>query len=123
MPPSPSPVAHPSTRTPRQAIRDHLRESALTARDLSTLVGLREREIVPHLEHLARSLRAAGERLAVEPARCLGCGFVFRERVRLGKPSGCPRCRHPHVTAPVFRIAPAPGGRRGSRRKAGHPRN
>ena len=101
-----------ATRTPRQAIRDHLREEALTARDLSARIGLPEREIVPHLEHLARSLRAAGERLAVEPSRCLHCGFVFRERARLGKPSGCPRCREPHVTAPVFRIASRGGGKR-----------
>jgi hypothetical protein len=105
--PNPPPAVRASTRTPRQAIRDHLRESALTARDLSARLGLPEREIVPHLEHLARSLRAAGERLEVDPARCLHCGFVFRERARLGKPSGCPRCRKPHVTAPVFRITPA----------------
>jgi predicted Zn-ribbon and HTH transcriptional regulator len=97
-------AARASTRTPRQAIRDHLREEALSARDLSARVGLPEREIVPHLEHLARSLRAAGERLEVEQSRCLHCGFVFRERSRLGKPSGCPRCREPHVTAPIFRI-------------------
>jgi predicted Zn-ribbon and HTH transcriptional regulator len=93
-----------STRTPRQAIRDHLREQSLTARDLSARVGLPEREIVPHLEHLARSLHAAGARLEMEPSRCLRCGFVFKERRRLGKPSGCPRCREPHVTDPVFSI-------------------
>jgi transcriptional regulator len=98
-------AARPSTRTPRQAIRDHLQEEALTARDLSARVGLPEREIVPHLEHLARSLRGAGDRLEVEPSRCLNCGFVFRERARLGKPSGCARCREPHVTAPIFHIA------------------
>ena len=98
------PAARASTRTPRQAIRDHLHEEALTARDLSARIGLPEREIVPHLEHLARSLRGAGDRLEVEPSRCLNCRFVFRERARLGKPSGCPRCRQPHVTAPVFSI-------------------
>jgi len=97
-------AGRPATRTPRQAIRDHLREEALTAHDLSARVGLPEREIVPHLEHLARSLRGAGERLEVEPSRCFNCEFVFRERARLGKPSGCPRCRDPHVTAPVFSI-------------------
>lgn len=101
-----------SIETPRQAIRRHLLDGPHTARELSVRVRLPERDVVPHLEHLARSVRAAGERLAVEPARCLHCGFVFRERTRLGKPSGCPRCRAPHVTAPVFRIVPKEGGRR-----------
>jgi predicted Zn-ribbon and HTH transcriptional regulator len=94
----------PATETPRQAIRRHLREAPLTARELSARVGLREKDAVAHLEHLARSARAAGERLQREPSRCLGCGFVFKDRARLGKPSGCPRCRATHVTAPVFRI-------------------
>jgi transcriptional regulator len=96
--------ARAATETPRQAIGRHLREGPLTARELSARVGLREKDVVAHLEHLARSVRTAGERFQVEPSRCPDCGFVFRDRARLGKPSGCPRCRATRVTAPVFRI-------------------
>ena len=75
-----------------------------TAHELSALVHLPEKEVVPHLEHLARSLRGAGERLGIEPARCHDCGYVFRDRRRLSRPSACPGCRSQHLRAPVFRV-------------------
>jgi transcriptional regulator len=94
-----------ATETPRQALRRHLAEGPRTARDLSALVHLPEREVVQHLEHLRRSLAGAGGALAVEPAACLGCGYVFRTRRRLARPSACPRCRSQRLTAPVFRVS------------------
>lgn len=97
----PPPVAR---ETPRQAIRRHLIDGPRTARELSTLAHVAEKEVVTHLEHIARSARGAGTRLGVEPSRCQDCGFVFRDRRRLGKPSACPRCRGQHVTAPVFSL-------------------
>lgn len=102
----------PATETPRQAIGRHLAAGAHTARELSALVGLREKEVVDHLAHLARTVRASGARLEVDPARCLGCGWVFRGRERLTKPSACPRCRGQHLTAPTFALAPARDGTR-----------
>ena len=94
-----------ATETPRQAIRRWLAAAPQTAHELSALVHLPEKEVVPHLEHLARSLRGAGKRLEIEPARCRDCGYVFRDRRRLGRPSACPRCRSQHLSAPVFRVA------------------
>ena len=96
--------APPASETPRQAIRRHLAEAARTAHELSALVHLPEKEIVPHLEHLARSAHATGDRLEVEQPRCLDCGFAFRERTRLGRPSACPRCRGQRLSLPVFRL-------------------
>ncbi len=96
-----------ASETPRQAIRRLLGEAPRTAHELSALVHLPEKEIVPHVEHLARSLRKSHERLEVEPARCLDCGFVFRTRRRLDRPTACPRCRSGHLSAPVFRLARA----------------
>jgi predicted Zn-ribbon and HTH transcriptional regulator len=93
-----------ATETPRQAIRRLLAAGPHTAHDLSALVHLPEREIAPHVEHLARSLRRGDERLEVEPARCRDCGYVFRDRHRLARPSACPSCRSEYLTAPVFRI-------------------
>lgn len=98
-----------ATETARQAIRGHLSRDARTARELSSLVGLPEKDVVAHLEHLDRSLRAAGVRLVVEPARCLACGFTFRDRRRLSKPSACPRCRATHVSAPLFAVGATAG--------------
>lgn len=90
--------------TPRQALRRVLAARACSALELSALVGLREKDVAAHLEHLGRSLRHGDERLAIEPARCLDCGYGFRDRARLSRPSACPRCRGHHLAAPVFRI-------------------
>jgi transcriptional regulator len=99
--PPPPPEAHATVRT---ALRDALRRGPRTARELSAAVGIPEKQVAGHLEHLARSLRAGGERLHVEPAGCQDCGFVFRKRERLSRPSRCPVCRSERVDAPRFSI-------------------
>jgi hypothetical protein len=86
------------------ALRDALRQGPRTARELSAHVGIPEKQVAGHLEHLARSLRAGGERFQVEPAGCQDCGFVFKKRDRLTRPSRCPVCRSEHLDAPRFRI-------------------
>jgi predicted Zn-ribbon and HTH transcriptional regulator len=94
----------PRTETLRQAILRHLRDGPLTARELSERVQISEKEVVPHLDHLRQSLRRADERLVLEPAECLACGFRFRKRRRLTKPSACPRCRAQRIDPPVFHL-------------------
>ncbi len=91
--------------TVRAALREALRAGPLTARELSGKVGIPEKQVAGHLEHLGRSLKAAGGRLHVEPPRCLDCGFVFRKRDRLSRPSRCPVCRGERVDAPRFALA------------------
>ena len=90
--------------TVRSALREVLREGPLTARELSARVGIGEKEVSGHLEHLARSLRHGSERLRVEPAQCLACAFVFKARTRLTKPSKCPMCRSERMDPPRFVI-------------------
>jgi predicted Zn-ribbon and HTH transcriptional regulator len=90
--------------TVRSALREVLREGPLTARELSARVGIGEKDVSGHLEHLARSLRHSSERLRVEPAQCLACGFTFAERTRLTKPSKCPVCRSQRMDPPRFVI-------------------
>ena len=101
------PPAVPEARgeTVRQAILRELEAGPRTARQLSELLHVRERDVIGHLEHLARSLRHGGRRLEVEPSRCLACGFRFEHRTRLTRPSACPRCREQHLTLPVFAVA------------------
>lgn len=88
--------------TVRSALRQVLREGPLAARELSVRVGISEKDVCGHLEHLTRSLRHSGERLRVEPAECLACGFIFKERTRLRKPSKCPACRSQRLDPPRF---------------------
>ncbi|MGH7268258.1 MAG: transcriptional regulator [Candidatus Rokuibacteriota bacterium] len=95
-----------SQATVRAALRHALRAGPRTAHELSARVRIAEKQVAGHLEHLARSLRAGGERLRVEPARCLDCGFVFRKRDRLSRPSRCPVCRSERLDGPRFSITP-----------------
>jgi predicted Zn-ribbon and HTH transcriptional regulator len=90
--------------TVRAALRQALRAGLRTARELSGAVGVPEKQVTLHLEHLARSLKAAGERLRIEPARCQDCGFTFRKRDRLSRPSRCPVCRSERLDAPRFAL-------------------
>jgi transcriptional regulator len=91
-------------QTPRARLREILLQGPATVRDLSQAAGLREKDVVDHLEHLARSARGRGETLAIEPARCLGCGYLFSDRQRLGKPGSCPACRRTRIAPPRFAL-------------------
>ena len=90
--------------TIRSALRAALLEGPLTARELSARVGVGEKEVADHLEHLTRSLRHSAERLLVKPARCVACGFVFRERTRLARPSKCPVCTSQRLRPARFQV-------------------
>ncbi len=88
----------------RGTLRRALREGPATARELSAVSGIREKDVAEHLAHLARSLPHRGERLVVEPAACLACGYRFSDRTRLTRPGACPSCRSTRIDPPVFRV-------------------
>ena len=77
----------------------------MTARDLSQALGLSEKEIAGHLEHVEKSLKPP-RRLAITPPSCHQCGYAFRDRARhrFSTPGRCPRCRHEGISPPLFRI-------------------
>ncbi|MFL5354782.1 transcriptional regulator [Archangium sp.] len=102
-----SPVPQARAATVRGSLEAELAsapETGLTARELSGLVGISEKDVAGHLEHLEKSLRAGGAALEVIPAECLACGFVFRDRRRLTRPGSCPECRSTRIEPPAFRI-------------------
>jgi len=65
------------------------------------MVGIPEKEVYAHLEHVQRSLK---KDLAITPARCKKCGFVFRKRDRLTKPGRCPVCKGQSIEEPMFSV-------------------
>lgn len=90
--------------TIRRQIEELLATDVLGARDISAAIGIAEKEVYGHLEHLRRSLHREGGKLRVTPAECRKCGYVFVKRQRLTRPSRCPVCRGESVTEPLFAL-------------------
>lgn len=90
--------------TIRQYIVSYLEQERLTAHQLSTFLKIPERDIYEHLEHIRHSLNKDNTHLAVEPAACQNCGYLFRKRGRLSKPGKCPMCRSNLIKPPVFSV-------------------
>jgi len=96
--------------TVRQQIMEVLEVQLLSAKDISGSVGISVKEVYDHLDHIQKTLSKKSRRLAVIPAECKKCGFVFRKRERLKKPGKCPVCRSETIEDPVFKISKASTG-------------
>jgi hypothetical protein len=100
MAPSVKPV-----QTVRQQIIELLTNGEMDARELSQEARIKEKEVIEHLSHIARTLAIQGKKLAIRPAECLLCGYVFEKRQRFTRPGRCPRCKKSHLQRPVFFIS------------------
>ena len=96
------PVPTERTETIRHELASLISGSEITAKELSPLVGVSEKEVYTHLEHIRRSF---GSRFVVSPATCRRCGYEFKGRTRLTKPSRCPKCKHESIEEAAFSIA------------------
>jgi predicted Zn-ribbon and HTH transcriptional regulator len=94
-------------RTIRDALAKALRTGWLSAQQLSSVVGISEKAVPGHLEHLRKSAKGAAERLEIEPSMCLKCDYVFEHRDRLTRPSRCPACKSERISPPRFRLVGA----------------
>ena len=100
----------PATETARQRIIDVLRREELGFEQLRRELEVPVRALEEDLRHVERSLRndrRGPERLRIEPARCLACGFLFRDRSsrHLHAPGRCPQCRSERIADPRFHIS------------------
>jgi len=89
----------------RQEIISVLKGRTLSPRDISAEVGISEKEVVGHLDHIRIAVRKSRERLKIIPAECKKCGFRFKKRERLTKPGKCPICRSQQIQEPLFSIS------------------
>jgi predicted Zn-ribbon and HTH transcriptional regulator len=89
----------------RQKIIELLTQKEMDARELSRAASIREKEVYDHLTHIARSLAAKGKKLEILPARCLSCGYLFKDRRRFTRPGRCPHCKNSHLQGPSFYIS------------------
>ncbi len=86
--------------TRREQMIAHLEAAPRTASELSGLMRMRIKDAIDDLEHIRRSV---GKALSIEPARCVGCDFVFRAG-RISTPSRCPECRGEHIVGPYLSV-------------------
>jgi len=95
----------PPERTPRQRIIDLITGTRLSSYQLAQMLGIPERQVEAHLAHVVRTLaHDPSHRFILDPSTCPDCGFVFRDRTKLTRPSRCPHCRSEGVTAPRYGI-------------------
>jgi predicted Zn-ribbon and HTH transcriptional regulator len=89
--------------TIRQEIIELMKLGPVTPFDLSGTLRISEREAAFHLGH---ALETAAAKYAIEitPASCKSCGFVFRDRKKVSKPSRCPHCKASRVEAAAYHI-------------------
>lgn len=98
----------PVSQTARQRMVDCLTGSRLSSYQLAQLLGISERQVEDHLLHVVKTVtRDRSRRFVLEPSGCQDCGYVFRGRTKLTRPSRCPRCRSESITAPRYGIEPA----------------
>jgi predicted Zn-ribbon and HTH transcriptional regulator len=88
--------------TIRRGIISLLQEEPLTAREISARVGIPEKEVLDHLEHIRAAARDGGEKLRLIPAACRKCGFEFHKRERLARPGRCPVCHGEQIREPRY---------------------
>lgn len=91
--------------TLRRQILSLLTVKRWTAREISGEIGLPEKEVYAHLEHIRRSLHGSRDRFGVIPAECRKCGYRFIDRERLTRPGKCPSCRSEAIRPPAFEIS------------------
>ena len=88
--------------TLRKKLAEILEQESLDLQEISKFLGIKEKEVLDHLQHIAKSARP--KRLVVEPAYCKQCGFSFKKRTHLNTPGRCPVCKSEQIPAPRFQI-------------------
>lgn len=87
--------------TRRQEIIALLHENAISAQDLANFYKVELWEIIEDLEHIKLTIK---HKLKIIPAKCNHCGFVFKERSKIKKPSKCPKCKYEDIKPALFKI-------------------
>ena len=90
--------------TIREDIIELLLQKEFDAREISGRIGVSEKDVTEHLNHISRSLANRGLKLIITPAQCYACGYTFKDRSRPKKPGKCPKCRSEHIDPPRFSI-------------------
>ncbi|MBW2065901.1 MAG: transcriptional regulator [Deltaproteobacteria bacterium] len=89
--------------TDRQRLSALLLKGPFTLQEISQEMGLSTKDVLLHMGHVRKSVRPPRQ-FVLEPAKCLRCGYVFRDRSRLNPPGRCPKCKSTHIRDPRYGI-------------------
>lgn len=88
-------------KTRRQRLMGLLERDAFDVEELAETLMLQVRTVLDDLEHVRHS---AGDDFTIVPPECRNCGFVFRKRDKIKRPSRCPECKDERIDGPWFTI-------------------
>lgn len=96
--------------TTREKIYEILKKSSepLSIEDIILVLRLSPRDygkVVEDLEHLRISVKKRSngiEEIVIIPAYCSNCGYIFKKREKIKKPSKCPKCYSSRIKGPWF---------------------
>ena len=89
--------------TVRRLLLDLLSNEPRSVSSLARELGTTRADVELDLQHLFRTVRAAGHTVEIIPARCKSCHYVFGSD-RLLKPSRCPSCKGARLYEAMIRI-------------------
>ena len=89
--------------TRREDIEQVLKKKSMTVKELAQHFGVAFDEIVQDLQHIKHSVRPPFK-FSFLPAQCRECGFLFKDREKLRRPSKCPTCTSPSIDEARFVI-------------------
>jgi len=90
--------------TIRKQIATVLAYSPLNSIEISQVLGISEKDVLDHLPHIAKSVRAEKKKFLIKQPVCIECGFDFKKRNRFTRPGRCPHCRGTRIKRPVYEI-------------------
>jgi hypothetical protein len=88
----------------RREIIEILEKDKTTAKKLADMFRVDMKYILEDLKHISQTVKIYHKKLKIEPAVCNVCGYVFKDRERLSRPTKCPKCRSEDITEPLFYI-------------------
>lgn len=90
--------------TRRRELVEVLGKDKKTVKQLADLFRVEPKFILEDLKHISISLKNVHKKLKEQFPLCNICGYEFRKREKLSRPSKCPKCRSEDITEPVFWI-------------------
>ena len=90
--------------TKRHEITELLIRREHGAKEISQIVGIREKEVYTHLSHIAKSVKAQKKKLRIVPSKCMACHYEFETRRRFTRPGHCPKCKSERILDPGYEI-------------------